>query len=77
MPEYKVKFDAQFDKVLRETAKSDTKAPQANTKEEVIQRAVALYVYLHNQIDNTNLKVAIVDPDATPPKIHTIITSLP
>ena len=62
MPEYKIQFDENFDNLLRQTAQDDRIAPKANSRGDVIERAVALYIYLHKQVDAVSgNEVAIVN----------------
>jgi hypothetical protein len=72
MPKYVVDFDNEFDNMLN-TA-SQTKQTPAKSKSDVIRRAVALYTFLHEQIDMTEgAKVAIVTLDATKNKVDDLV----
>lgn len=75
MPAYQLNTDNRFAEMLKSVADSNTMAPNANSEGEVIRRAVALYSFLHQQIDNQQgLRVAIIDKNS---KVVTIIDPLP
>ena len=58
------KFDPAFDQAVDAIARDAVLAPEARSKPDVIRRAVALYKYLHLQIDGQETRrVAIVDGD--------------
>jgi len=68
------KFDSELDSALGSIASDAAIAPEANTKQDVIRRAVALYRYLHVQISGcAERKVAIVEND----RVITVIDPLP
>ena len=75
MPTYKLSVDGAFDEMLSRLANSDTQAPEARTKEQVIRNAVALYVYLHKAVaEAEGRNVAIIDENM---QIVKIIDPLP
>ena len=61
MPDYTVPNE--FDQKL--TTMVDSGSNPAKTKSEVISRAVALYDYLHKQVERPGFKVAIIDSNGT------------
>jgi hypothetical protein len=62
MPKYVVDFDNDFDRMLK-TASQTNQTPAEN-KSDVIRRAVALYTFLHKQLEMAEgAKVAIVTLD--------------
>lgn len=76
MPTYKLSVDSHFDEMLDSTVKSSTVAPNVKSKEQVIHNAVALYVFLHNEVEGegSGRKVAIIDENS---QIVKIIDPLP
>ena len=62
---YEMTLDKNFNKLLSEIRNSN-KNP-ANSDSEIIRRAVALYKYLHDQLEKEqDGKVAILDKNNTP-----------
>ena len=74
MENYKLEFDKAFNVELEGIAKSKTLAPEANNISDVVRRAVALYKYLHTEVDSKNLRVALLDKNN---KIVQVIEKLP
>ncbi len=56
MPQYSVNFSSDFDKALTDASKQ-----QGTTKADIIRKAVASYVYLTRETNNTDRKVSITD----------------
>jgi len=76
MPEYrdyKIRLDTNFEKKLDSIAKT-SKPMEADSRDEVLRRAVALYSYLHDKVDNSGYHVAIVDKGD---KVIEVIEELP
>ena len=62
---YEMTVDKNFSKLLSEIR--DSKKNPANNDSEIIRRAVALYKYLHDQLEKEEGgKVAILDKNNTP-----------
>jgi hypothetical protein len=67
-------FDSAFVEQLDKVARSAEIAPNVDRQEDVIRRAVALYMYLHTEADTNGLRVATID---SLDKIIKIIDPLP
>ena len=60
MPEYTMKVPKQFQQFMSSTI--DSNANPAENSADLMTRALALYTYLHENVDvNPDFKVAIVD----------------
>jgi hypothetical protein len=76
MPSYRLNIDEDYAKMLDNAAKSEKIAPGARNKTQLLRRAVALYLFLHEQVDTAKQRrrVAIIDEDS---KVVTVIDPLP
>ena len=77
MTKYVVNFGEDFDRMLGDLSRPEN---PASNKSDAIRRAVALYSYLHKQVDATpGAKVAIVTLDGNQQvsKLHLVIDPLP
>lgn len=73
MSKFQISIDKEFQKLMKETVKSQKNPARSN--EELIRRAVALYAYLDRQLAaNKGAKIAILNNTETPIQI---INSLP
>jgi hypothetical protein len=74
MGKYLIAVDVKLEGILTHTNDPD-KSREENASV-LVQRAVALYLYLHEQTDSSTKKVAVIDSnDAN--KVLTIIDTLP
>lgn len=74
MAKYAVEFDKSFDDLISNLVRSETNP--AKNKSDTIARAVALYSYLHKELEN-NPNAAVALLDKTTQQVLLIIDPLP